>query len=967
MLLFWFLEILPLVEKKSEYELVKKEFSSLAKNHKVILSPGNHDHDFSSYSGAARETLISSGIGFDNSIFDIATAGQKDYFEFENNICNVNCNEKTLLSNKYMISDSVSIQTFNTAWCSTLHEKGGSLNYPIEQIIDSDDNSKLKILFFHHPLSWLSPDNNKEVRNKIRTISNVIISGHEHIEDSFKVDSDDGVSLIIETCSFYDPSVEDNGFLTFSSEAEDIIISKHVWDEKGFKTTATKNKNSIIELNSKYISGFRVKDNFYDKLMDILTGFSHPEKDDLKLNDLFIYQNINNTSSGSNTIQSESSKNLFLNYPNANIILSGEESIGKTTLLKKLCLDVLERNGFSVFIDGSEIKRSDRYNVKKLEAKIKSQYENFNFDDFLKKTSERILFIDNFHLVIGNEKNLNSLLELFNKFFTRIIITVSDSYDLSQNRIKGESIFRGNFISLEILKMGHALRWELIRKWNNLKSECCVSDQILLRKTSKACEEVARVIGKNYIPSTPFFLLTMLQSMDSSIPSDLNTSSYGHYYHYLITCSLGLSGVDKDKLDGIFNYITELSFYYYKNNNIECSRDNLWDFNAKINHEYTLKVDCDKRLDLLVRSKILKETNGYYSFRYPYVYYYFLSKYLSDHFSEDEIQKIISILISNLDKRKNMNTLMFLTHHSKERKILDNIVKRSKTLFSDYEVADFNEGTLFLDKMIENLNLREMFFQDGDVNSNRLEIEKAKDRHEELLGEEEDDDDDCIDVPNAETSLNELLRDFNLTFKSVDLLGQLTRNYHESLKTEPKLMLLSEAIEAPLRALESIFSIMRNDSDTLLDMIQSRLKEEVGLKEYSKDELEIIARKFLFTMLKTVSFAIIKKISSAIGSRELLPVIQLINENDKKSNAIRLIELSVQLDLGSLGAIEEISKMVKDFKLNTLSGSLLRELVGHYLYMFDENISNKTKVCSLLRINYIALDAHQHSLLGARK
>lgn len=80
-----------------------------------------------------------------------------------------------------------------------------------------------------------------------------------------------------------------------------------------------------------------------------------------------------------------------------------------------------------------------------------------------------------------------------------------------------------------------------------------------------------------------------------------------------------------------------------------------------------------------------------------------------------------------------------------------------------------------------------------------------------------------------------------------------------------------------------------------------------------------------------------------------------------------MIELSVQLDLGSLGAIEEISKMVKDFKLNTLSGSLLRELVGHYLYMFDENISNKTKVCSLLRINYIALDAHQHSLLGARK
>jgi hypothetical protein len=911
--------------------------------------------------------ITSKDVPFDESVYEVVAAGQQDYFDFESDICNVEASRTTILSKEFKPSNNVSIQTINTAWCSKINEKGGDLTVPIDQLIEPSDNEEIKVVFFHHPLSWLEPNNHKEVRNFLNSNRNIIISGHEHVENSFKVETDNNKTLIVETCSFHDAHVDDNGFISFSIENEDIVIEKHIWEGDCFTSLERKRKSDIIDSSYLYFNGFKVKDSYYEMLVDVGTGFSHPEKDELSINDIFIYQNVKNIDSNSTaTIKRESSRDIFSRYPDNNIALSGEESTGKTSILKKLCLDTLNDGKFSVFLDGSEIKRADRFKDNKLEEHIKKQYEGFSFDRLLSTSQDRYIFIDNFNLVKGDENSLSKLIVMLDKYFTKLILTVSDSYALNHDKIKGDGILDDSFTKLEILKLGHASRWELITKWNNLKNECRESTQELIVKTDHANKEISRVIGKNYIPSTPFFLLTMLQSMDTSIAAELNTSSYGHYYHYLITCSLGLAGVKKDKLDGIFTYITEMSYFFYREDHEELSRDELWDFNSKINEEYTLKIDCDNRLSQLVSAKILKENNGYYSFRYPYVYYYFLSKYLSDNLSDGGIQDIISNLILGLDKRKNMNTLMFLTHHSKSNRILDGIVDHSKTILSDCNASRLDEDVLFINNIIDELNLEEFVFVEGDVQENRVKAAKEQEEYEDIQQNNEVEFDDSIhedDSKKTNTSLNKLLRDFNLTFKSVDLIGQLTRNYHESLKTEPKINLVTEAIEAPLRALEAILKIMREDHETLIDMIKKRVKEEFQVPDKSKGDIDLIARKILFNMVRVVSYSIIKKVSSAIGSRDLIPLIEKAYSSKEKSNAIRLIELSVQLDLGSLGSIDKIKRMSRDFKINTVSGNLLRDLVSEYLYMFEDSERNRKAVCSALQINYIPMQSHQQQKL----
>ncbi len=941
--------------KTSEYNLVKPFFDDLSTKYNLITSPGNHDHNFSCYEGESSrdillQSILDSNSKLDESIYNIVSKGQKEYFEFDKNVSNIETTQETLLSKGYKFSDEVYIQALNTAWCSSVSEQSGYLNFPLEQLITKKNNAKLNIAFFHHPFSWFDADNHKELRNNLRDSVDIIISGHEHQLDDFKVETDNSATLYIESCPLYDESVNENGFVTFSMENDDVIISKHIWEDNGYETKDNKRKSDIIDSSTKNIIGFIAKNDFLNELKDIGTNFVHPDAEELDTDNIFIYPNLKNMEDEKITVKRENSSELLNKHSDVNIVISGEEYIGKSTLLKKLCSDILNANDFAILVRGGDIKRADRFDISKLEKIITNQYEGFSFEKLSQKSGKKIILIDDFDYIQGNTKNLINLITEFEKYFSQIIISVSDSYELSENLVQGKATFSHNFVSYGILNFGHRSRWELIKKWNYLKRDCNDSEKELIRATDHAYKEINNIIGRNYIPSTPFFLLAMLQSMDSATPSDLNISSYGYYYQYLITTSLGVAKFKKEDLDEVFNYISELSFYYFQSGSIDIEKNKLWTFNDKINKEYRLKINCDDRLNRLENARILKRKNNYYSFRYPYIYYFFIAKYLSDNIEEESAQDVIKRLIDTLDKRRSMNILMFITHHSKNKNILHQIINRSKCLFEKYTACDLNKSSQFIDSLIENLDLEKIIFEETDVIENREQMEDAKDEYDDKLTQSKHTNSN-IDEEEDNQDLSSMMNEFNLMVRSIELLGQLTKNYYGSLKAKPKEDLLLEAIEAPLRALESIFTLFRDDSDALLIAIENRLKKELTSHSTKNSDLKPLANKLLYKVLQMVSFQVIKKISSAIGSRNLLPVINTLVENDS-TNAKKLIELSVQLDLGTLCSPHELKKLAKELNITSLSGSLLQFMILHYLYMFKESPNDVKSVCSAVGIDY---------------
>jgi hypothetical protein len=935
---------------KEEYDLIKPIFNEIGKFAKLIVCPGNHDHDFTNCSKTRLNMLNTPLHDIEDDLIEFVVKGQKEYFSFESEVTSLSPSKNSALSKQYDIDEYLDIQCLNTAWCSTLKEKGGTLKLPVDKIL-SPKPEKINILFFHHPLSWFEPNNQKDIRNYITENFDLIITGHEHVADSFKVTTENTTSLMVESISFDDPMINDNGFLSFIIRDNDVYIEKHVWENNSFSVTKTMSKSEVISASSKSLNGLELNLNFYKSLKDIGAGFIHSNQDELYLNDLFVYPNINIQSENNDRLKSKSAKLLLTDESLKKTIITGEECSGKSTLLKKLYLEYLDNHHLPVLLDGLNINKAKKLELKLIESELSNQYENLTYQNFVENKKEKVLIIDNFDSIKGNSKELGMNMSKVMAIFDKVLITVSDSYDLGDSRIISDNIFV-NFEKVEILRLGFRLRLELINKWNSLKDECQNSKDELVTRNDIATRTINGIIGKNYIPSSPLFLLTMLQSIDSGTASDMNTSSYGYYYQYLITTSLGNSGIKKEQLDEMFNYIKELSYHFYANKIKEDSSTNLWDFNSTFCKVYGLKVDAGSRLKKLVKAKVLtccsKEQT--YSFKYPYIYYFFIAKYLAESLSEETTQDIIEKLIESLNVNKNMNILMFLTHHSKDKLILKKIISRSQQLFENEKMANLDMDSMFIDNIVNSLPTIDYDADNSDTLENRLEVEDRKDQshpeHVKIDPELEDED----QYENSKAV--DLVQELNLSFKSLELLGQLSRNYYGSLKADQKSELIEEAISAPLRGIGAVFSVLNKNPDETLELIKTAITNKISDSQDIDDKkVDQFAREALFNLMGNISYGFIKKIASSIGNVNLMPVIEGLTQR-VDTNAHKLIYLATKLDMGNYVTPESVKKLIQTIEQNALSSTLTKALILNYLYMYEVKDDVVQKLCKVADINY---------------
>lgn len=962
--------------KKSEYLLLDDYFEELATTYELIMCPGNHDHDFSTYSSKiAREQLLKLDPELhDEGSIKVITEGMKDYFDFERKYLTFTPKQITPLSTSVEIVDSeknITISTLNTAWCSQLHEKGGDFIFPIK-FLPTVNKNNVRILFFHHPLAWFEPNNQKALRNLIREDYSIILTGHEHINDSFKITGEENSCLMIEAMPFDDPSIDENGFITFELEDTNVIIRSYLWNEEKFIDGIVSSKHEVMRQNSISNESFTVHYEFYKSLLDIGVSYTHPDKDVLDINDLFIYPNLKILHNDNKFDMKKTTSETLLGNAHSKILLIGDEYCGKSTLLRKFFLDSIEKNNLPLLIEGGAIRNSRIEYDKIISRHVTKQYEDLDSYSFVNSKLKKTLLIDGFDLIKGDNKSINAFLERSYDIFDKIIITVSDTFDFGGSELLGESYFDLGYVKYDIQKLGHRLRYEMVNKWNNIKEECQHDNAALITKNNHAIKTITKVIGRNYVPSTPFFLLTLLQSMESGNTLEVTANTYGYYYEYLITQSLGTASVKKDELDELFNYVKELSHYYFINNLKDESHDKLWDFNLRFCSDYGVKIDFESRFKLLVKAKILERKDGdYYKFKYPYVYYFFIAKYLSDTIRTQETIDIIDKLISSLSRRRSMSILMFLTHHSRDESILDKVVEQSRNLFISSKPARLDLDSAFLNLIVDKMQITAPTFRNQSRLEYRRKIESDRDNAEEGSGSDydlilnpEDENDDIIEEKDDETSngfvkaksedsANDFLKNLNLTFKSLEILGQLSRNYYGSLKVVQKKKLLEEAIKAPLRSLDYFFTLIDENADTTLGMIETKILEKLQAKSDSSTENEMkeTARKFLFEMISSLCFFFITKISASIGSVNLQNVISDVCD-DIDSNAGKLIKLATMLDVNNAVSVEQIKSFIATIQPNHLTKKIMTALILNYLYMFERSEKESQQICSLAGINY---------------
>ena len=958
--------------KKEEFEIANNFYSELItdltnysnQEINIITVPGNHDCENLDVPDKTRKILIDA-LQSDNSNLDInvintVAKNQNNYFDFVQDLDkSLSSLHSDVLSSTHIIDlekYKIVFNCYNTAFQSILHEIPGKMIFPVNLLKNDfiENESSLTIACFHHPLHWFQPEEVRNFRNHIENTADFYFTGHEHVNsESMKSDLKGNFTYYIEGDVLQDSDSKTNsGFniINIDLAVTKFHIQNYKWNGKMYEESEKKSEiHSYTRGVSLVNNKFSISETFLEVLEDIGASFTHPNIAKVKLSDLFIFPNVEILRTSS-TVEEELSivtsfENIINDLPNERIrlIISGPENIGKSSLLKKIFQHLYKLGKIPVLIDGHAIRSTNPEDFKKLVQKNFTDQYITDIEYFKQLDQNKIIILlDNFDKIKVNTRYKAHLLKNLIDNFPNLIITgneLTTVEDIVADSNIEEDLF-SSFSQYEIKEFGHQLRSKLINKWNTLGVEHTLSEEERIKKLHQCESIINTVTGTNFVPCYPFFVLTILQSIEVGNPNNLSASTFGYYYHYLIQKALN-SELSQREITEYDNYLSELAFYFFKKEAMDFDGEALAKFDSIYRVNYAISHSLQKIIKNLIKMKILKDSNGVLEFRYIYISYYFTSKFISDHINLKDTKDEIERLIKTLYKGENANILMFLTHHSKDSFLIENLLKQAREIFNKIQPCKLEEDIKKINELGE--KIPELVFENRSIDEYRTEENGLKDQQKSQINEYE-----IIENGNE----IDIVAELNMAFKSIEIVGQILKNNYGKIEKATIEDLLEETILLGLRALNVFFKIMEDNSEFIVNQVNSvitEIEKARGKKLDNPKKIEDLSRTTVFGLCNQITYSFIKKMSDSLGTEYLSEIFEKVYDK-QNFTSVKLLKVAIRLDHHASFPDSEIKTLSKDFSKNPLATNVLKRLVVNYLYLYPTDHKNKSRILEFLNI-----------------
>ncbi len=694
---------------------------------------------------------------------------------------------------------------------------------------------------------------------------------------------------------------------------------------------------------------FALCDDYLTSVNDIGMKIAHPHKDVLVVEDIFIYQMLERIDSDKR--DKFDSKILGDGgLENNKIVLFGEDLSGKTALSQKLQIDLNKQGKVPIYLNASDIKKSDFNSFKNiLKKEFKRQYgQDKNhiscFDLILGENLNQVpIIIDDFEsFAIQLSKSKIEFFQMLTEKFEKVIIFCNQSHELEAMTSSESGFLQFNFLPLRIKPFGYYLLDKLIKKWLIAGNGELLTDEEMDHKIHEMSLSVRIAVGTNFVPMYPLYLLTILQLSETTFKSKIQGNSYAELYGSLVNQSLGSVGVKPVDLDFYHAYLSYVAFNFFKENKRIVEKDVINRIHDSFCLEMDVKKDFVKILEVLCNAKVITQNDECYKFSHNYSHYYFTSRYLSENSDDLDVKNELDKIFMYLHKIEYANILLFLVHHSKDRDLISRIVNESQRLFSDYTP--------------NTLKLEELKSVSGFLESElRLELkeQKTSEYREEKLKKEDDrkdsvqKQDDGIDDQKERSELD-LFATLNLALKLIEIQGQLTQSYYGSLKAVQKIEVMFEVYSLGFRSLSALL----NDYPVFIETLKSIIEE--GLKKkglYSDEERIKISKKIISNFTERLVMFFVRRVSDSLSSKELMITLDKLVET-KNTPAIILVNLAAKLNFPDRLDTDYIVALDRSFEGNYLAKKILRFILIEHLYKFNVDYKTKQSLCNKLDIDY---------------
>lgn len=966
-----------------QYEIAYDFFTNLKSdsapaNSYYIFVPGNHDCNFQKdnsvrelvVNGILTADIVKNTLSPDASIINTCVSVQDEFFDFLSRISEPRQRpegvRRLCSEGEFTVGDKrIKVNCYNTAWLSQEHEKQGQLYFPVEWIALDAQKYDLVLSAFHHTYNWLESNNGRAFRQHIESTSDIILTGHEHDSTYYgkytitgeKPHYTEGGALqqrgSHESCfNLLILDLEQRRQQVFQYDwVDDIYSPRNEADWQGFDRSE---KLNPLE--------FKITTEFLEFLQDPGAALAHPLKSRLTLGDIFVYPNldikpdIKASSSKEPFIYSENVVKFFLE--NSRILVLGSERIGKTSLAKSLYLDLHEYGIVPLFLDGAslEIQNEDKF-LKAIYKKFKQQYS----DDTLEKykqlpTISKTVIVDDFDKAKINAKGRSRVIDFLKKHFNGIILLVNSTFQYGDlNETVANTATEYDFMQCGIMKMGYVLRNTIIENWFNLGREYIAEEQELAYKIAHTEKLVDSLLGRNILPSYPIFVLVILQAIEADIEISASANSYVYFYELLIKQSLSKTS-GTITIDTKDTFISRLAYRLFETGRRTLSEDEIKVVYDEYFREYKVDFPYNKMMKDLEDALVFQRTDQSFMFKYSYVYYYFVAKFIQENISDGiegpQLRKHIQEMTQRVYNVDDANILMFLIYLTKDRETILQILSYAKQIYHDHIPYNLDMVTEFLDRL--GMDAPKLALFQEDRKQMKAEVLTTQD---ELFREQQIEREDGpaggaskeIESATADDDSEDknLITDFLICLRTLEILGQILRNFPGALKGDLKLEIARESYYLGLRGLSSYLSRIEPRLEEFKDEIQRIVLDafpDLTENEISEKRGELAS----FGVMMT-TYALIKQIANSVGSAHLKEIYRELLTEDE-SVAVSLIDLAIKLDYFKGIPEKEILTLHEKTRKNRFSAALLAFLVLEHLYLYPCDYRIRQRICDTLGI-----------------
>jgi len=914
----------------------------------TILLPGNHDCDFDRENGIRRALVENPPADPDVSVLGALTEVQSAFRELAAQV-EPNPTADSRVYQRFELGASpspVQILAMNTAWLSQKHERQGTLRFPLKHLPTDLPPGALVIAAMHHPFGWLEAENAHELAARLGHICHLVLTGHEHdLDDYHKTNRAGEAVAFVEGGVLQSPkdaNLSEFNLLLVDTTAASYSVTQCRWDPKTqIYTREEGNSTPLKPLSS--ANGFDFRDEFTQDLHDPGAAFTHPRRHPLCLRDLFVFpdfqeNDLRNRSEAEAVIPGHRILDHIRKH--RKLFIAGAEKAGKTALAKILVEEFGRHDDpVPLLICGAHCDSATESGIlKTIETAFNRTYRQ-KFEQYRQlPAARRFLILDDYHRLALSAENRSKLLESLNDFFGTVVLLGSPDVRLNaiaSAQADGNALLE--FKHCEILELGHVRRAEMVHKWHTLGSDRGPNGNAIHR----ASRVVAGILGRDLIPSYPLFVLILLQQLEVGRKVETASGSFGYFCQVLITLSLESVRYLGADLDTRLNYLAELAFHLFANQTSGLSEDGMSEWHDNYCAAYKLRLDRTSLLEHLKAASLLDQRSGEWVFRYRHNFYYFVALYFAKHINELAIRERVSELAKHLHSDDAANILVLLTYLSRDPFIIGEMLDTARGLFSGRKSATLEADVEFLG----NIDLKggEVILEEPCVpEENRRRLATARDQIEKrqvALAQ-------GGDARGDMELLNEALQ-ANAAYKTVQILGQVLRNFPGSLKGEVKFSIASECYSLGLRVLSFFLDLIAENRGEICGIMADLLNAR--REEMTEKEREHWANRFVYGLMEFFACSVVRHVSDSVGSEKLSQTYaEILRRND--CPAYRLIDLSVKLDSQGSFPRSEALEVGKRVRKNLFAKAVLQRLVWLHFYVYEEDFALRQSVCEQLEI-----------------